>query len=478
MLLGILFVSYSSRGHQLVFSYPEIKNDTFLGFETGLLADILSPKQQLCDQKFHLRVDHVDFIGHPTLLNVDRPGTGLIYSRKVQKSSLKATKLSPLTMFHLVFAMGNTTQEEMNLIYEHCLVKITNGFKFEQLRRGYIREQTEIILALKDQTQLSPDSHKDAADESVLTHSDGFGAVEQTSLARTLIHVFQSLYSAQHNNLVTIHDSVIISIQTDLKKLDALSCPIIPGTFKTTYPAPRPYHSLLLLQDPEEILMSLPKDSSPFLVRLIQTTTPTTSFEQLQTTLNCTLSQIYRFAAHLHYWGKARIIQTISSRNFYVVSDVCDLTAVDRLSSEFDNRFSPLGLTTLLRDVSIPKPYHTVIPSRDVRNLYLEAIAFLLRHELVVQVHMYLGILNLQVLMIPKWIVSKVTHSADSKEMIITDPQNPTSLEQECIQMLAQNQHNPIVRNLFERLIKYMNGKCPLDEITFQENLSRQHSLM
>jgi hypothetical protein len=75
--------------------------------------------------------------------------------------------------------------------------------------------------------------------------------------------------------------------------------------------------------------------------------------------------------------------------------------------------------------------------------------------------------------MIPKWIVSKVTHSAESKEMIITDPQHPSTLEQECIQMLAQNQHNPMVRNLFERLVKYMNGKYPLDEITFQENLSR-----
>jgi hypothetical protein len=392
MLLGILFVSYSSRGHQLVFSYPEIKNDTFLGFEAGLLADILSPKQQLCDQKFHLRVDNVDFIGHPTLLNVDRPGTGLIYSRKVQKSNLKTTKLSPLTMFHLVFAMGNSTLEEMDYIYEHCLVKITNGFKFEQLRRGYIREQTEMILALKDHAQLSPESQKEDLGGSVGTHSEGLSLIEQTSLARTLIQVFQSLYSPQHSSLITIHDSVILSIQTDLKKLNALSQPIVPGTFKTIYPAPRPYHSLLLLQDPEEILISLPKDSSPFLVRLIQTTTPTTSFEQLQTTLNCTLSQIYRFAAHLHYWGKARIIQTISSRNFYVVSDMCDLTAVDRLASEFHNRFSPLGITTLLQDVSIPKPYHNVIPSKDVRNLYLEAIAFLLRHELVVQVHMYLGI--------------------------------------------------------------------------------------
>jgi hypothetical protein len=291
-------------------------------------------------------------------------------------------------------------------------------------------------------------------------------AIEQTFLAKTIIQVFQAFHSQQHQTIITINNSVSFSIQTDFSKLIALGDGIVSGTFKTRYPTPRPYHSLLLLEDAEEILNSLPRNASPFLIRFIQTTTPTTSFEQLQTTLNCSLSQIYRFAAHLHFWDKARIIQTISSRNFYVVSDEADLAMMGRLSSEFHTRFSPLELEKVLQDVSIPKPYHTIIPTKELKNLYLEAIAFLLRHELVVQVHMYL------VLMIPKLIVVKVTNQEN--EMIVPDPSNATPIEQECIQMLAQNQHNPMVRNLFERLLKYMNGTCPLDEITFQENLSRK----
>jgi nitrogen permease regulator 3-like protein len=401
-LLGILFVSYSSRGHQLVFSYPEITNDTFLGFESSFLADILSPKTQLCDKKFHLRVEQVDFVGHPTLLNVDRPGTGLIYSRKVQKSILKATRLSPLTMFHLVFAMGETTVEEIDLIYEHCLLKVTNAFKFEQLRRGYIREQTELILQLRDQQQqLLRESTQnreltgagrilDISQSSQMIPEET-NLIEQTPLAKTIIQVFQAFHSHLRQNVITINNSVSFSIQTDLSKLIALTEPIVPGTFKTTYPAPRPYHSLLLLQDPEETMLSLPLNASPFLIRMIQTTTPTTSFEQLQTALNCSLSQIYRFAAHLHFWGKAKIIQTISSRSFYVVSDNSDLAVMGRVSSEFNTRFSPLELEKVLQDVSIPKPYHNIIPTKELKNLYLESIAFLLRHELVVQVHMYLG---------------------------------------------------------------------------------------
>ena len=83
VLLKIILVSFSSRGHQLVCSYPSDDSKT-LGFDSSFLADILSPKTSLCDQKFHLKVHGIDFLGHPTLLNVDRPGTGLVYSRVVK----------------------------------------------------------------------------------------------------------------------------------------------------------------------------------------------------------------------------------------------------------------------------------------------------------------------------------------------------------------------------------------------------------
>jgi hypothetical protein len=58
---------------------------------------------------------------------------------------------------------------------------------------------------------------------------------------------------------------------------------------------------------------------------------------------------------------------------------------------------------------------------------------------------------------------------------MIQDPNNACPFERECISLLVQSQHNPFIRNTFERLIKYMNGKYPLDEITFQENLTRYY---
>ena len=129
VLVGILLVGFSSRGHSLVFHYPpstnhqqqqstedntksslslfnavvssplttdqqpgsnndepsanpnNSKRETFLGFDTQILSDLLSPKSALCDRKFNTCVDDIHFLGHPTLLNADRQGADHQYAR-------------------------------------------------------------------------------------------------------------------------------------------------------------------------------------------------------------------------------------------------------------------------------------------------------------------------------------------------------------------------------------------------------------
>ena len=127
---------------------------------------MLSPKIALCDKQFHLTVDAIDFVGHPTLLNADRPGIGMRFARLVQRMNMgrvSGTAAQPsdvqgspyrqahqnaLTMFNLVFALSSS-QEELAFMYEH-LVKVTAALKYEQLRRGYIRKETELILSIKE----------------------------------------------------------------------------------------------------------------------------------------------------------------------------------------------------------------------------------------------------------------------------------------------------------------------------------------
>jgi len=91
------------------------------------------------------------------------------------------------------------------------------------------------------------------------------------------------------------------------------------------YPVLCPYHTPLLLEDPEEVLKNMPLDASPTLVQLVQILTPTQSLQELHLLLDCSLAQIYRLAAHLIYWRKAKLIHTISTRNIYVVSPTAKL---------------------------------------------------------------------------------------------------------------------------------------------------------
>ena len=47
----------------------------------------------------------------------------------------------------------------------------------------------------------------------------------------------------------------------------------------------------------------------------------------LCTVVDCSLAQIFRIAAHLIYWRKAKIIDVISVRNIYVVSPTADMNS-------------------------------------------------------------------------------------------------------------------------------------------------------
>jgi hypothetical protein len=83
----------------------------------------------------------------------------------------------------------------------------------------------------------------------------------------------------------------------------------------------RPYKALLLLPGrKEEVLEAMPPDGSAALASLLKVATPTQGLEELALALGYPLSQVYRLAAHLVYWGKARIIDAISSRNVYAIS--------------------------------------------------------------------------------------------------------------------------------------------------------------
>ncbi|KAI8089142.1 nitrogen permease regulator of amino acid transport activity 3-domain-containing protein [Halteromyces radiatus] len=209
------------------------------------------------------------------------------------------------------------------------------------------------------------------------------------------------------------------------------------------YPVLCPYHTLLLLEDPEEVLKNMPLDASPTLVQLIQILTPTQTLQELHLILDCSLAQIYRLAAHLIYWRKAKLIHPIHARNNYVLSPKAKFEDLALIEQDFKLHIPSLNLPTFLSQLSYGKPLYRITPSKEYRNQYLEAITYLVRKDWVIQLHMFL------VLMQPwpndeeggKW-----AHEKAPKE----------------------------VADLLVRLVPYMDGKHPIEEIMYREAVSRK----
>ncbi|KAI9017072.1 nitrogen permease regulator of amino acid transport activity 3-domain-containing protein [Gaertneriomyces semiglobifer] len=557
MLLGVLLTCYSSRGHQLVFRYPsnpkrrdpsrwrssnvtsspvaangvdhtlrtvlddsqQPDRDRFLGYDTHFLSDILSPKVALCDQQFQLTVDDVTFVGHPTLLHADRPGTGHRFSRMIQRKRLVAGAVvgtspissqpdecaalgltvppspagppasdassdalgvaaSPvssssthqLSMFNLVFALQPEGQKEVDIMYHHVISKLTAALKYEQLKRGYIRKEAELILSVRETLYSSATGRPNNVDVTERL-------IYESSLARCLAHVYESI---RNNKIARV--VVNSSIDLCLHIPDEMTKPMVlldPGTAprsrtqgfssSSAYPILRPYHAILLLYDPEEILKTLPLDPSPLLVDLIQIVTPTQSLEDLQSSLDCSLSQVYRLAAHLVHWKKAKIVDALNTRNVYVVSPEAELSLLPQMVEDFESRFPQLDLPSILANLNAPRPYSAIVPDKELKTLYLEVLTYLLRHGFVAQLHMYIYLMIRQN---PRLNASEIG-GLGSDRVIVPEPALASEYEREWIEQIAYEQPASIAA-LFLKLIPYFNGKYHVEEIIYRENLTRK----
>ncbi|CAH1768702.1 7979_t:CDS:2, partial [Entrophospora sp. SA101] len=316
------------------------------GFEPSLLANILCPKLKTTS-KFQLSIDDITFVGQPP--------PELELCRQVDN------------------------------IYNNLITKLTAALHYEQLRCGYVSKESELILSFRDYSDIRT---KDDLMNIIL---------QKSSLAKTIKQVYDAI-STDSIAHVLVNDYIDLSLQIP---------PLVPTTFINSsdndlhgyeyahYPVIAPYHTLLLLEDAEELLKNMPLDANPTLVNLVQILTPT-----------------QRLAAHLIFWRKAKIIDVINVRNVYVVSPTADMNS---------QHFPALDLVTILASLSTQKPYFLRTNLTD-----------------------------------PVVLISPYEKACDS--------------EREWLNKLVINQPKETA-NLFERLIKYFNGKHHIEEILFRESI-------
>lgn len=104
--------------------------------------------------------------------------------------------------------------------------------------------------------------------------------LERSTLANTIRQVYDSI-STDSIAHVLINDYIDLSLQIPPLSPTMFFTPDndMAGNEYAHYPVIAPYHTLLLLEDPEEILKNMPLDANPTLVQLVQILTPTQRYE-------------------------------------------------------------------------------------------------------------------------------------------------------------------------------------------------------
>lgn len=110
----------------------------------------------------------------------------------------------------------------------------------------------------------------------------------------------------------------------------------------------RPYHGILLMVNPNDLLASIPLDSSSALVRLIKLYSPLKSLQTLAIEADLSFKQVSQLTGHLVYWAKATVIYPLCEGNVYVVAPGANVHIHSPLVEEFAKEFPGLCLLQML----------------------------------------------------------------------------------------------------------------------------------
>ncbi|KAF0731280.1 hypothetical protein AaE_009273, partial [Aphanomyces astaci] len=184
-------------------------------------------------------------------------------------------------------------------------------------------------------------------------------------------------------------------------------------------------------------------------------------------------------AAHLVYWGVAKVIEAITMYNVYQVSPAAtNVHSQSATALEFRRKFTFMELSEVLATFNgksrLSAFMTTLNPQRKLE--YVHMLIWLLQHEYVSQMHRYVYLMipdpeegNNDVHLPPPVPLSPLlppTYSPQSSE--------PAATEKEFLAQLARRTNTPTpVVDLFRRLEPYFHGQHHLVEIMWRENVTR-----
>ncbi|PWN38318.1 uncharacterized protein FA14DRAFT_117727 [Meira miltonrushii] len=360
--------------------------------------------------------------------------------------SRSSTIANPMTLFHFVLVLDRPDPSPdlpaldltswLQIFYDNIAFKMTAALFAEEIRCQYVSQECDKIGALRERCMDDGQSYS-----SFLTHAN-----HTSSLAKSIQQVYSSI-SLSSNAFVTINESIEAHLQlppmlhepSKMMKMADIETPIdindaiftnttstkdgrvLPSRpinaeqlmheewSRTTGPFLLPWKTLLLLRENHEHgRPDDPDDASEYsafadkgieawarkFTSLMKPTldgvpTLADSADLLGWNLE---EDIYPMVRHLIYYREARVIDVPRIQNYYSVSPLFELAELAKLSTSWSIKFLTLPpLPSFLATLSSAlKPFSMQINRRDQRQLCLDALIWLLRHEIVVQMHVRL----------------------------------------------------------------------------------------
>lgn len=511
--MSIILVKSDSKGDRLLFRYPHttdhvkdssqctkrknpysltntedllqslplptsnISNGNLTGLMDEVLSTLFAVKPELCGQKFELKVNDVRFVGHPTLV----PSRGL---KEVNSSSM---------LFNIVFALQAQASHSIVRCYYDLSKRLGIALRHEEKRCGFLTDEIKIMVSTHDEIAGRSEGESDCDESSYEL------ILQKSSLARGLKSVFSNLCSSGIVN-ITINKWIQVrfclpqKVHQSHKKGFLIEPEIIDRCLNSL----RPYHGILLLTEPLELLESLQIDSSPALKRFIQMYNPLKSLQTLAADSDLTLAQVFQLTGHLIYWAKATIIYPLCESNIYVVSP--DAVLTNQLLDSFSEQFPGLCLLQVISDFSLPTSISqklNPLSQPQQQTQLVKIIIWLLKNHLLIQLHTYVRYISATYERSSSletkdqephgtnaieesestWSLNdtpKGTPTETKEELSLTDKEDTLyDYQSEDYEIPSDD------RKLLDRLCRlgYFNGSYHLEEIMYLENVRRSQLL-
>lgn len=421
------------------------------------LCNMFSVHPNLCGEKFEIKIGSVRHVGHPQSLMTPTncsffdahsrqqrqqnhhhnraPGPGVnLDLAKFDSLTAPSRNLSDnqgdVTSFNIVCALRASASFDVVDCYHQLCKRLASGLSFEERRDEYLSKEIRTILSAleeNDMKKLTAENERNdmnyqttSATPTGASDTNGFATtndspeairspgssesifsviLERSNLARELKQVFNSLSTTgivdlKLNNFVKVSFCLPQKAHR-LKLLTHRSMPAIgKQSLENCLNSLKPYHGMLLLQEPHEILNSLPIDASPATIQLLKVTRPDKNLFELSVDANLHLMQVRHIVSMLVYWAKATVIYPICDSSIYAIHPLASTGLNSKLVSDFKTRFpsnKPLHhyLAEFSEGISMSQLNGPLLSLEEKSNL-LSIVTWLLQRRILTQIHKYI----------------------------------------------------------------------------------------